>query len=100
MPLPTIISKTIKKGENTIPVKSEYSKIVRYFGNEFAVFEAKEDQLRLATSPEIANSIVRVQKGDVRWVPGYDGVFGELVLDDKKIGENITDNKQMNLTDF
>lgn len=100
VPLQTIISKTIKKGETTNAVKSEYSKIISYFGNEFAVFESKEDQLKLATSSEIANSILRVQKGDIRWIPGYDGVFGELILDDKKTGENITDNKQMSLTDF
>ncbi|HID72496.1 TPA: DNA helicase UvrD, partial [Candidatus Micrarchaeota archaeon] len=78
VPLVTVISKTIKKGEMTKAVNGEYARLIKYFGNEFAVFEAKEDQLRLATSPEIASSIIKVQKGDVRWVPGYDGVFGEL----------------------
>ncbi|MBU1166448.1 endonuclease Q family protein [Candidatus Micrarchaeota archaeon] len=100
VPLVTIISKTIKKGEATQAVAEEYDRIIRYFGNEFAVFDATEEQLRLATSPEIASSIVKVQKGDVRWVPGYDGVFGELVLDGSKISKNISDGKQKSLGDF
>ncbi|MFH1394487.1 MAG: endonuclease Q family protein [Candidatus Micrarchaeota archaeon] len=100
VPLITIISKTIKKGEMTKAVEEEYSRLIRYFGNEFAVFEADEGRLRLATSPEIASSILKVQKGDVRWVPGYDGVFGELVLDGKKGGKNLSDNKQKSLGDF
>ena len=100
VPLETIISKTIKKGENTGAVAAEYDRLVRHFGNEFAVFEASEVQLRLATSTEIANSIMKVQKGEVRWIPGYDGVFGELILDEKKGGERITDKKQTSLGDF
>ncbi len=100
VPLITVISKTIKKGEMTKAVAEEYSRLIRYFGNEFAVFEANEEQLRLATSPGIASSILKVQKGDVRWIPGYDGVFGELVLDEKKSGKNLADNKQKSLSDF
>jgi PHP family Zn ribbon phosphoesterase len=100
VPLETIISKTIKKGENTGSVAAEYDRIIRYFGNEFSVFEASEEQLRLATSTEIVNSILKVQHGNVRWIPGHDGVFGELILDDKKISEKITDNRQKSLSDF
>ena len=80
--------------------------MIRYFGNEFAVYEAKEEQLRLAASPEVANAIVRVNKGEIRWIPGHDGVFGELVLDDdstrsgKEKKSEIVDKKQTNLAEF
>ncbi len=100
VPLVTIISKTIKKGEATQATGEKYDHLIRYFGNEFAVFEANEEQLRLATTPEIAASIIKVQKGDIRWIPGYDGVFGELVLDSSKISKNISDGKQKSLGDF
>ncbi len=99
VPLVTVISKTIKKGENTMAVAEEYQKLIRYFGSEFAVFEAANDQLKLATSPEIAQSIIRVKEGRIRWMPGYDGVFGNLILDDTK-SKAAVDRKQKSLGDF
>jgi uncharacterized protein (TIGR00375 family) len=102
VPLSIIISKTIKKPETSTVVSAEYSKLIRYFGNEFSVFEAQPDQIRLATSSEIANSIIRVQEEKISWIPGYDGVFGQLVLDNSlpPRQSNIVDKKQKSLTDF
>jgi uncharacterized protein (TIGR00375 family) len=99
VPLTTVISKTIKKGENTAAVNTEYWKLIKYFGNEFAVFDASNEQLRLATSPEISESIIRVKEGRIKWVPGYDGVFGDLILDDKTT-KDVVDKKQSSLSDF
>lgn len=100
VPLKTIISKTIRKGENTLAVRREYDRLIRYFGNEFAAFESNDEQIRLATSPEIASSILRVKQGDIQWVPGHDGVFGELILNPKEAPKGATDRKQMSLEDF
>ncbi|NYZ74099.1 hypothetical protein H0O00_03075 [Candidatus Micrarchaeota archaeon] len=102
VPLETVISKAIRKPETSQLVADEYSKLIRYFGNEFAVYEASEAQVRLATSKEIADALVRVNTGKVRWVPGYDGVFGELLLDEEaatKKGKSV-DKKQKSLGDF
>ncbi|MCI0503872.1 endonuclease Q family protein [Candidatus Micrarchaeota archaeon] len=102
VPLSIVISKALKKPEASKPVAEEYSKLIRYFGSEFAVFEAPEDQLRLATAKEIADAIIRVDTGRVRWVPGYDGVFGQLILDEAS-GEakrGAVDRKQKSLGDF
>ena len=85
VPLPTIISKAIKKPETSKKVAEEYSKIVRYFGTEFALFDAPEDKIRFATSNEIADAIIKVRQGNISWVPGYDGAFGELILKSDKI---------------
>jgi uncharacterized protein (TIGR00375 family) len=100
VPLKTIISKTIKKGENTIAVKKEYDVLIKYFGNEFAVFESADEQIKLATNPDIAKAILKVKSGNIRWIPGHDGVFGELILDPKEAPKGATDKKQMNLGDF
>ncbi len=100
VPLPTVISKVIGKGENTQAVSVEYDRLIRYFGNEFAVFESPEEQIRLATSPEIAHALMKVKRGEVRWVPGYDGVFGELLLDDKKNLKVAKDKRQKTLEEF
>lgn len=102
VPLGTVISKAMKKAETSQVVAEEYSRLIRYFGSEFAVYEAPEEQVRLATSKEIADALARVNTGKVRWVPGYDGVFGELLLDEAheaKKGKSI-DKKQKSLGDF
>ncbi len=99
VPLGTVISKVIGKGENTGAVGEAYSKLIRYFGNELSVFEAHEDQITLATTPEIAEGIVKVKKEDISWLPGYDGVFGELVLGDKGKKEMV-ERKQRSLIEF
>ena len=100
VPLKTILSKTLKKGENTIAVRAQYDKLIKYFGTEFAVFEAKEEQIRLATDSSIADSIMKVNSGNIQWVPGHDGVFGDLILDPKDAPKGATDKKQMSLDDF
>jgi uncharacterized protein (TIGR00375 family) len=100
VPLRTIISKAIHKGEKTGAVSEEYGRLVRAFGNEFSVFEADEAAIRKATSIEIGNAIMKVKTGDIRWLPGYDGVFGELILDEKDAPKGASDKKQMNLGEF
>ena len=89
VPLQTIISKALKKSEISIAVKEEHDRLVRYFGNEFAVFEASEEKIRLATNSEIAQAIIDVKNGNVEWLPGYDGVFGKLVLGKAKAVNRI-----------
>ncbi len=98
VPLSTVVSKVLGKGEGTAAVVEAYSKLIRYFGTELAVFEAHDDQIRLATTPEIAEAIVRVKKEDVGWLPGYDGVFGELVLEGRE--KQAVEKKQRSLMEF
>lgn len=105
IPLVTVISKTIKKPETSQLVLDEYSKLIRYFGNEFAVFDAPAEQLKLATSVDIYHSLMRAREGKIKWIPGYDGVFGELILDDSAPGggskaSKALDKKQKSLSDF
>jgi uncharacterized protein (TIGR00375 family) len=100
VPLRTVISKTIGKGEKTGAVFREYDKLVRQFGSEFAVYESNEEKIRPATEPAIADAIIRAKNGNVRWLPGYDGVFGELILDEKSAPKGASDKKQMSLGDF
>jgi uncharacterized protein (TIGR00375 family) len=99
VPLVTVISKALGKPEASAVVAEEQSRLVRYFGSEFAVFEATEEQVRLATGREIADALVRVNSGKVRWIPGYDGVFGQLVLGDSP-QKKAVDKMQKSLGDF
>lgn len=93
VPLPTVIAKALGKSEVARQVGEEYERLIRYFGNEFAIYEASEDRIRLATDPLIAEAIAKVNAEKVHWIPGYDGVFGELILDEKK-GKELEDKKK------
>jgi len=99
IPLRTVISSVLRKGIMTQAVEEEYSRLIQYFGNEFAVYEASDEQIRLATSPEIARTIIKANKGEIKWIPGYDGVFGKLVLDGRDF-KGIKDRKQKTLGEF
>jgi len=94
IPLPSIISKALGKTEKTKPVNEAYNRLISYFGNEFNVFEAGEKELRLAIDENIANAIMAVNRGEVNWSPGHDGVFGEF-----SFGE-IKKAKMKTLNDF
>jgi uncharacterized protein (TIGR00375 family) len=100
IPLRTIISKTLKKGEKTGAVGEERDRIVRALGNEFAAFEAEEAQVRKAASLDVADAIMKARNGDVSWLPGYDGVFGELILGQKDAPKGASDRKQTSLGEF
>ena len=100
VPLSTVISKALGKPEASRVTAEERMRLVRYFGSEFAVYEAPEEQLRLATGKEIADALVRVNSGEVKWVPGHDGVFGQLILGEQSTPRAAVDRKQKSLSDF
>ncbi len=100
VPLSTVISKALKKPETSSIVAEERSRLVRYFGSEFAVHEAATEQLRLATGKEIADALVRVNAGRISWVPGHDGVFGQLMLTEGGRKRGAADRGQRSLSDF
>ena len=97
IPLDQLLAKVLKASKTSKRVKEAYEKIIRYFGNEFAVFEAKEDQIRLATSAEVADALIKLKHETVSWLPGYDGVFGEFFFGD--IPEEKR-SRQKSLLDF
>jgi len=98
VPVTTVISKAIKKPETSVRVAEEYDKIIRFFGTEFAVYESDEARIRQGAAKEIADALIKVKSGGVRWIPGYDGVFGELVLDEN--AKATIDKKQRSLDDY
>ncbi len=83
IPLPTIISKMLKKGENTLTVMREYMRIVEAMGNELKVFESSEEEIRKKIGGKIAEAIIKVKREQVVWKAGYDGVFGDFEFGEK-----------------
>jgi len=62
-------------------VWEEYSKLIKKFPDEFHVLlEASRGEISSVSSARIADAILRVRERKTRVAPGYDGVYGRLIL--------------------
>ena len=88
---------------STRQVWSIYNLLVEKFGNEYGVLlDASLEALNNVVDAKIAEAIIRVREGQVKVIPGYDGVYGQLVIFEGQSGENVVPKRveQLNLTDF
>ncbi len=80
-----------------------YNALVERFGNEYAVLmDAPGEEMSKIVDPKIAEAIVRVREGKVKVLPGYDGVYGQLVIFEGE-KEKLLDRgmvKQRSLSEF
>jgi len=80
MPLPTLIAKALGVGESSKKVWETYDRLLRYFGGELKVFEAPAREIALAVDGPVRDLLTAFREGRVYWRPGYDGLYGELML--------------------
>jgi len=104
LPLSEIIATVLGVDSPSVQkVWSIYNLLIEKFGDEYAVLvDASRDALRAVVDAEVADAIVRVRQGQVVVVPGYDGVYGRLVLSDERSDRIQVPGtvQQRNLTDF
>lgn len=84
-------------------VWSIYNLLVEKFGDEYSVLiDASKEALSTVVDEKIAEAIIRVREGRIKVVPGYDGVYGQLVIFDERFTEKTLSQRvqQLNLTDF
>jgi len=85
IPLDEIIGDTLGVGVDTQTVRNEYKKLISVFNTEFSILlDASIDAVGEVAAPEVAEGIRRVREGKVRIIPGYDGVYGEIRIFEKK----------------
>jgi len=80
-----------------------YNPLVEKFGDEYKVLiDASKEELSAVAGEEVADAVVRVRGGKARVVPGYDGVYGQLILSHESQREQVVPRRvqQLNLTDF
>jgi len=81
-----------------------YTPLIERFGDEYTVLiDASKEALASVAGEAVADAIVRVREGRARVVPGYDGVYGKLVLSEEVVGAEKTRSgkvQQLNLADF
>jgi uncharacterized protein (TIGR00375 family) len=104
LPLSEIIATVLGVDSPSIQaVWKIYNSLIGKFGDEYTVLiDASKDLLTEVVEASIADAILRVRKGSVSVIPGYDGVYGKLVLGAVASAENSSRRRvqQMNLADF
>jgi uncharacterized protein (TIGR00375 family) len=105
IPLSELIKKAL--GINSLYSKKvwyEYTKLVKRFGSEINVLlNASMKQIIEETKEKIANLIMKNREGNIRIIPGYDGVYGEIIIsgvDVPKPSQKFRAKRQMALEDF
>lgn len=86
IPLSEIISRILGKGIATKNVWAEYHNLVTSTRPEFDVMlNLSLDELKQLTTEKIAKAIVDNREGKIKIKPGYDGVYGEPLIEGGKI---------------
>lgn len=78
-------------------VFEEQAKLTGKFGNELDVLlNVSEEDLLKATNERVANAIMKIRNGTVRFQPGYDGVYGQPIFDESiQIKRSFTGQKSL-----
>jgi len=80
-----------------------YNTLIARFGDEYTVLiDAPREEMSKIVDPQIAEAIVRVREEKVKVIPGYDGVYGQLVIfeEQEKPQKTMEKVKQHSLADF
>ena len=84
LPLAELISVILKKGVSTKTVLQEYNKLISKFNTELNVLmDVSLEDLKLVVNEKIAETVIKIREGKVRYKPGFDGNYGRVILDDK-----------------
>lgn len=80
-----------------------YNALVARFGDEYTVLiDASVEEMSKIVEPRIAEAIVRVREEKVKVMPGYDGVYGQLVIyeEQEMAPKKVEKVRQQSLADF
>jgi uncharacterized protein (TIGR00375 family) len=79
-----------------------YNSLIQKFGDEYSVLiDRSKNELCSVVGEDVAEAIIRVREGKVKVVPGYDGVYGRLVFDERSADAALAKRvQQLNLSDF
>jgi uncharacterized protein (TIGR00375 family) len=108
LPLSEIIATVLNvDSPSTQAVWKIYNRLIEKFGDEYSVLlDVSKEALTEVVDTRVADAILKVRMGTVSVVPGYDGVYGRLLLGEPgavDLPREINSRgrvQQMNLGDF
>jgi uncharacterized protein (TIGR00375 family) len=79
-----------------------YNPLVKRFGDEYTVLiDASKQEMSKIVDSRIAEAVIRVREEKAHVIPGYDGVYGQLVIFDEKQEDTAPQKpKQKSMADF
>lgn len=81
VPLIEIIAECVGVGAVSQRATNVYHNLIGKLGSEFNILlAADKDDLAAASTPEIAEGIIKVREGKINVEPGYDGVYGKVSI--------------------
>lgn len=85
IPLSELISLHTKKGIATKTVSNIFNPLLKEFKSEFNILlnTPKEELVKLI-DPKLTDIILRNRNGEIKVTPGFDGVYGQPLLDKKE----------------
>ncbi|XOU94182.1 MAG: endonuclease Q family protein [Candidatus Kerfeldbacteria bacterium] len=96
IPLQEIIANAFGVGPTSKRVQTEYENIIRNIGPEFEILlHTSREKLEQATDKLIAEGIMRVRKGKLHILPGYDGEFGTVNVFTNKERDKAKKDRQI-----
>ena len=85
LPLHEIIALSLKTAMNSKKTWEIYDNLIKEFKNEFNVLlNASKEDLMKVIDDNLASLIIRNRQGKIKVKPGYDGVYGEAILEEEK----------------
>jgi len=82
LPLSELIAAVYNTTVATKKVWEESNKLMNEFKTELEILlEAPEEKLKLLVGEKLSKLIIKNRNGELKVQPGYDGVYGKLILD-------------------
>ncbi|PJA70973.1 DNA helicase UvrD [Candidatus Pacearchaeota archaeon CG_4_9_14_3_um_filter_31_7] len=81
LPLHELISSYKQLAISTKTVQDIYNKFIERFGNEINILLNAEEKELMKIDEKISNLIMQNRVGKIKVKPGYDGIYGEAVID-------------------